>query len=176
MTTKEIKKTESAQRSAAGDFFQLQATERDQTLTPRQLRTAGFLPATLYGKKGPGGKQLPSLNVQVRDREFSKAYKEGNRTFQFAGLHNPLVRVSQLQIDPVSQKVLNVEFMETTTAEAKALDAERAAADHEAEVARQALSKKLAEEAASRPAEEEPATGATPATTPAEKTKAAAGA
>ena len=152
------------------NFLQLQVTERDQTLTPRQLRAAGFLPATLYGKKGKD-----SQNIQVRDREFTKAYKEGNRVFHLQGLHNPLVRVSQLQVDPLSQKVLNVEFIETTAAEAKASEDARHEAERLAELAHQELARKIAEEAANRPDEEEtPAEGApAPAESP-EKAKAGA--
>lgn len=149
--------------SSSDDFHVLQVTERDQTLTPRQLRSAGFLPATLYGK----GKKGESLNIQVRERDFSRSYKEGSRIFKFDGLTGQLVRVSQLQVEAVSQKVLNVEFIETTQAEAKASEAARHQAEEEAERAHQEALKKIAEEAASRP-DEDLDTPPGPAVAPAE--------
>ena len=123
------------------NFQSLQVTERDQTLTPRQLRSAGFLPGTLYGGK-PGA---DSLSIQVREREFGRAYKEGNRIFRFEGLEKQLVRVTQLQVDAVSQKILNVEFIETTQADAKASEAAREVAEREAEAAREVMAQKIAE-------------------------------
>lgn len=81
---------------------QLQTTERDTTLNPRQLRTAGFIPATLYGKG------LASQSIQVRMHAFEVAYSKGGRSFDLGSFG--IASVKQIQVDPVSQKVLNIEF------------------------------------------------------------------
>jgi len=165
------KEPKTSKQESSGEYRALQVTERDQTLTPRQLRSAGFLPATLYGKASSKGLAGQSVNIQVRERDFTRSYKEGSRIFKFDGLSGQLVRVSQLQVEAVSQKVLNVEFVETTQAEAKASEAARAQAEHEAELARQELARKIAEEAANRPDEEEAPPG--PAVAPEPETAAA---
>ena len=88
----------------------LKASERDQTLNPRQLRSAGFIPATLYGK------DRASVSIQVKDEEFVRLYgRQKQRLFVLEGLTaepNLKVRVKQVQIKPVAQKVLCIEFME----------------------------------------------------------------
>lgn len=86
--------------------FELQVTERDSTLNPRQLREAGFLPATVYGKG------QPSLTIQVRTYEFERAVAQKNSVFKFvgAGLDGLEVKVQTIQTD-IAQKLLNVEFL-----------------------------------------------------------------
>jgi ribosomal protein L25 (general stress protein Ctc) len=88
---------------------ELKASERDETLNPRQLRSAGFIPATLYG-----GKRVP-LSFQVKDEEFVRLFgRKKHRLFVLVGLPtepNLIVRVKQVQVKPVSQKVQCIEFM-----------------------------------------------------------------
>lgn len=123
----------------------LQATERDSTLNPRQLRKAGFVPATIYGN----GASEPR-NIQVRTKEFTTLFAHGRRVFDLEGL-NVVARAHKLQIDPVSQDVLALEFLELNpnevqkamkdvarqreAAEKEALQAEKdAQAAHEAQM------------------------------------------
>lgn len=88
------------------DIHVADAMERDNTLNPRQLRTAGFIPGTLYAK----GQE--SKNVQVRAHDFTQAYKKGARLFQLDGVEKGLVAMArQVQVEPVKQAILNVEFM-----------------------------------------------------------------
>ncbi|MBY0403149.1 MAG: hypothetical protein K2X66_04565 [Cyanobacteria bacterium] len=85
----------------------LQATERDSTLNPRQLRSAGFLPATLYGRN------IASQSIQVKSLDFTRLYHKGAREFAFEGLGEKIVaRAHQLQIDSISQEVLSLEFLQ----------------------------------------------------------------
>lgn len=85
----------------------LQATERDNTLNPRQLRTAGFLPATLYANN------IESQSIQVREIEFVRLYQHGVREFQLTGLAGEIVaRAHQVQIKPIKEEVLNIEFLQ----------------------------------------------------------------
>lgn len=83
----------------------LKATERDNTLNPRQLRKAGFLPATLYGVG------VENASIQVREEEFVRLFGHGAREFELDGFSvNGPVRVAQMQLDPRTQKVLSLEF------------------------------------------------------------------
>ena len=87
--------------------IELIAQDRDQTLNPRQLRAAGWVPATFYG---PG---LPSTSLQIQSRDFLRKYhSDKHRVFVLAGVTgSPTVRVKQIQVHNVSQDLLNIEFM-----------------------------------------------------------------
>ena len=87
------------------DLIELQATERDSTLNPRQLRDAGFVPGTLYGK------DTPATSIQVRAHEFEMAYRTGAREFKLVGPGmNVVARAQQVQVTAVGHKLLNIEF------------------------------------------------------------------
>ena len=84
----------------------LQTTERDNTINPRQLRSAGFIPATLYGKG------IESLSIQVREIEFSKLYGHGQREFELTGLPQAYkVKVQNVQVTSVKEEILSIEFL-----------------------------------------------------------------
>lgn len=84
---------------------ELKAQERDTTLTPRQLRAAGFVPATLYGKG------IESQSIQVRAHEFVQLSLQGHREFSLSGYgSNLVVRTQQMQVDPVSRQPISIEF------------------------------------------------------------------
>ncbi len=84
---------------------ELKATERDTTLTPRQLRAAGYIPATLYGKG------VESQSIQVRAHEFTQLSLQGHKEFTLTGLGpERVVRTQQLQVEPVSRKPISIEF------------------------------------------------------------------
>lgn len=92
------------------DIHALPVTERDTTLNPRQLRDAGFIPVTMYGK----GRE--SVNLQVRGHEFTQMFRKGARLFKLEGYSEALtVKAHQLQVDPVRQDILNAEFLVLTT-------------------------------------------------------------
>jgi ribosomal protein L25 (general stress protein Ctc) len=83
----------------------LKASERDTTLTPRQLREAGYIPATLYGKG------QSSISIQVIGHEFAQPFSQGTREFQLTGFVEGKVKAQQVQREPVSQKPLAIEFV-----------------------------------------------------------------
>jgi ribosomal protein L25 (general stress protein Ctc) len=87
--------------------IELIAQDRDTTLNPRQLRAAGWAPATLYSKG------LPSVSVQIQIRDFLRKYhSDKHRHFDLTGVTgSPKVRVKQIQVHSVSQDILNIEFM-----------------------------------------------------------------
>jgi len=89
------------------DQTAIAVAERDETLNPRQLRFAGKIPATVYGK----GRDPQS--IQLDNHTFVMHLSKGVRNFSLEGLGaTPVaVKAHQVQINPVSQQVLNVEFL-----------------------------------------------------------------
>lgn len=85
-------------------------TAEPRTITGRKsknLRKSGLLPATIYGKKAK------SVSVQVKTDEFAKVYKQARET----GLVELLpagrqVLIHNVQLDPVSDRPLHVEFFQ----------------------------------------------------------------
>lgn len=85
----------------------LKVTERDTTVTPHQLRVAGYIPATLYGK------DTEPKSIQVRAHEFSQFLSQGVRNFKLSGFVQGEANARQVQRDPVSQKPISVQFQLT---------------------------------------------------------------
>ena len=84
----------------------IEAQERDLTKNPRQLRAAGFLPATVYGK----GKD--SVSIQVNTRNFLNLYKANKEeVFELVvGKTKYNAKVQNLQIEAGTQDEKNIEF------------------------------------------------------------------
>lgn len=73
----------------------------------KNLRKAGFIPATVYGKK------IKSVSVSVPAETFSKVYKEAGETGLIdLSLDSEIrpVLVDSVQIDPVTSEALHIEF------------------------------------------------------------------
>ena len=84
----------------------IEAQKRDEAKNPRQLRTEGFLPATVYGK----GKE--SVSIQLDKRVFINNYKN-NKDAEFelvVGKDKYTATVQLLQVEAGTQKEMNVEF------------------------------------------------------------------
>lgn len=82
----------------------LKTAERDTTVTPHQLRTAGYIPATVYGL----GRQ--SQSIQVRTHEFYQAFLQGKRKFQLNGFVSGPATVKNMMRNPVTQHPVSIEF------------------------------------------------------------------
>lgn len=82
----------------------LKTSERDTTVTPRQLRTAGYIPATVYGN----GQQ--SQSIQVRTHEFYQAFLQGKREFQLNGYVSGPATVKNMMRNPVTMHPISIEF------------------------------------------------------------------
>lgn len=80
-------------------------TERDTTLNPRQLRAAGYVPATLYGKG------IESRSVQVKAHEFQHLYEQGVREFQISGPDESKAIAWRVQYNALSQKPISIQFL-----------------------------------------------------------------
>ncbi len=116
----------------------LKVMERDNTITPRQLRSAGFVPATVYGSESE------PASIQVKHREFAPLFLKGSRVFELTGITGPsLVRAKNLQVDPVSQKILSIEFLTMTQKEAKDFVKDLNEAEKQAEVEKAEFEEKM---------------------------------
>jgi ribosomal protein L25 (general stress protein Ctc) len=90
------------------DIIDLDAQERDTTLTMHQLRTAGFTPATVYGPK-----TNPSLSIQVPTAEFVRLYHGRHaKQFKLTGVNGaPVVKIQQLQLKNIGDdQIVSIEF------------------------------------------------------------------
>lgn len=87
-------------------IIKLNAQEREADKNPRQLRSAGFVPATVYGKG------TESKNIMVCAHEFEMATRN-NRDAVIelqAGKDKFKVVIQELQINYSTNQVLNIEF------------------------------------------------------------------
>ncbi len=144
------------------DFIELALMERDKTLNPRQLRTAGFCPGTIYSAG------VDSKCVQMKSRELERALATGKRNFKFVGMGDDLFgRMAQFQLDPISQALLNFEIKEISAARANENAEERKLALEEAEKDRLEQEAQIAADAKARNAAEAEAAAAAEAAGPA---------
>ena len=101
---------------------ELKVSERDTTITPRHLRTAGYIPATVYGRG------MQSQSVQVRAHQFHQLFLHGSREFHLSGFISGPAKLKNLNADPVSQQPIALEFqMDTGETGKKATKKGRAA-------------------------------------------------
>ncbi len=84
---------------------ELKVAERDNTLNPRQLRKAGYIPTTLYGKG------IHSVQIQVKAHEFNQLLAHGNQTFKLNGFVNVTAKTQKLQFTPVGHEVIGAELL-----------------------------------------------------------------
>jgi large subunit ribosomal protein L25 len=87
-------------------IIKFEAEVRDENLNPRQLRAAGNLPATIYGKG------IDSVSVQVNAHEFIQTYKNNKEaTFELSvGGKSYSVVVQNVQKNYATNDVLHIEF------------------------------------------------------------------
>ncbi len=75
----------------------------------KQLRKKGIIPGNVYGKK------IKSTAVSVKDADFDKIYKEAGATsivnLSLEGKDHPVL-IHAVQRDPLSRKILHVDFLE----------------------------------------------------------------
>ena len=84
----------------------LNVIEREEGKNPRQIRSMGFIPVSIYGKG------MESKNAQVNTHEFEMAYKnnkEGEWELKF-GKEKINAKIAELQTNFATSEFLNVEF------------------------------------------------------------------
>lgn len=86
--------------------IKIAANQREENKNPRQLRAAGLLPATVYGKG------MDSKSIQIDAHEFAMAYKNApEATFEITlGKEKFQTKIQEAQIQYSDNKILNVEF------------------------------------------------------------------
>lgn len=88
------------------DTITLKAEKRDENINPRQLRTLGLLPATVYGKG------MDSLSIQLNAKDFAQEFKK-NPEAKFSvvvGSKSYTTQVANLQMNYSTATQLNVEL------------------------------------------------------------------
>jgi len=80
--------------------------EREADKNPRQLRAAGFLPGSLYGKG------IEAKSFQVNTHDFEMAYKANQEgTWELSlGKEKFSAKIQELQVNYATNEFLNVEF------------------------------------------------------------------
>lgn len=84
----------------------LNVLERDADKNPRQIRQAGFIPGSIYGKN------REAKNIQINTHEFELAYrtnKEGEWELSL-GKEKINAKIQELQVNYATNEYLNVEF------------------------------------------------------------------
>ena len=80
--------------------------EREADKNPRQIRSAGFLPGSLYGKG------IEAKSFQVNTHDFEMAYKNNQEnTWELTlGKEKFNAKIQELQVNYATNEFLNVEF------------------------------------------------------------------
>lgn len=90
------------------NIVNLNVSERDITINPRQLRREGKIPATVYGKG------MDSYSISLEKKLFTQLYNDKN--LQLLNLvkngQNHSVLLKHVQSDSLSREILNVEFLQ----------------------------------------------------------------
>lgn len=79
---------------------------REEGKNPRQIRSAGFIPASIYGKG------IEAKNIQLNAHEFEMMYK-GNKDSVWElslGKEKFNAKIQELQINYATNEALNIEF------------------------------------------------------------------
>ena len=84
----------------------LTITAREEGKNPRQIRQAGFLPGSIYGKG------IEPKNIQINTHEFEMAYRENQEgTWELTlGKEKFNAKIQELQKNFATNELLNVEF------------------------------------------------------------------
>ncbi|MGD9579998.1 MAG: 50S ribosomal protein L25 [Vampirovibrionia bacterium] len=88
----------------------IQVKARDMSINPRMLRRDGRLPATVYGNK------MDPVSIDLDNKSFTYLYR--TQTLHLVSLEkegkNLTVLVKKVQTDPITQELLNVEFLQVS--------------------------------------------------------------
>lgn len=85
---------------------ELEIFERDTTVSPRKLRSVGYVPATIYGKN------REPISIQVKSHPLHMAIKAGSRQFSLKGVGETIqAEVKQIQKVSTREEILHVEFL-----------------------------------------------------------------
>ena len=80
---------------------------REEGKNPRQIRSAGFLPGSIYGKG------IEAQSIQLNTHEFEMAYKNNKDAQWEVNFDGKKLnaKIQELQINYATNEYLNVEFV-----------------------------------------------------------------
>ena len=81
-------------------------SNRDEAKNPRQIRTEGFLPGSIYGKG------MDAKNIQLNAHEFELLYKNNkDNVWELSlGKETYKAKIQELQVNYATGQYLNIEF------------------------------------------------------------------
>lgn len=84
----------------------IKVTNREEGKNPRQIRSAGFLPGSIYGKG------IEPKNIQIDTHEFELMYKKNKEAVWELTLDKEKMnaKIQELQVNYATNEYLNVEF------------------------------------------------------------------
>lgn len=84
----------------------IKVTNREEGKNPRQIRSAGFLPGSIYGKG------IEPKNIQIDTHEFELMYKKNKEAVWELSLDKEKMnaKIQELQVNYATNEYLNVEF------------------------------------------------------------------
>ena len=82
-------------------------SNRASNLNPRQIRTSGFLPGSIYGKG------MEAVSIQLNTHEFELLYKNNRESTWELKLDDKIytAKIQELQVNHSTGQFLNVEFL-----------------------------------------------------------------
>lgn len=88
--------------------LEIEVTPRNFDLNPRKVRAENRVPATVYSKTvGP-------YSIEVPTKAFYMAWRDGQKRFTLKGVEGSkdiVAKIQTVQTHPVSDQVLNIEFL-----------------------------------------------------------------
>ena len=84
----------------------INVTKREEGKNPRQIRTSGFLPGSIYGKG------IEAQSIQINTHDFEMAYKNNKDGEWVLVLDKEKInaKIQELQVNYATNEFLNVEF------------------------------------------------------------------
>ncbi len=96
------------------EIYKLASEKRDVAAKAKDIRKKGFVPAVVYGH------HLDPINIQISEAEVAKFLKTnsiGSKVLLLVGKEEHLSILKESQREPVSYKIMHMDFQALTTGE-----------------------------------------------------------
>ena len=96
------------------EIYKLASEKRDVAAKAKDVRKNGFVPAVVYGH------HLDPINIQISETEVAKFLKTnsiGSKVLLLVGKEEHLSILKESQREPVSYKIMHMDFQALTTGE-----------------------------------------------------------
>lgn len=86
--------------------IKLTINEREENKNPRQIRSTGFIPGSIYGKG------IDAKNIQVDTHDFEMLYRSNkDAVWELSlGKEKFSAKIQELQVNYATNEFLNIEF------------------------------------------------------------------